>query len=258
MATAAPPVHVRWLTAFVDLPAVHFDVGAQFWQDVTRSDRSAPRGDDGEFATLIPPDGDPYLRVQRTDEGPRIHLDLHVDSVDDARRQAEALGARHCDPSVERGHAIMTSPTGMTFCFVDYHGEAARTLPGPSGVEHRLDQVCIDVPDDRFDRETSFWSDLTAWDLNQSRLAEFAVLSQPPTSPIRLLFQRLGADDGAETSRAHLDLACGEHVDAVRAEHERLGATFVHPGTVWTTMRDPAGLPYCLTRRDPDSGLVQS
>jgi hypothetical protein len=26
----------------------------------------------------------------------------------------------------------------------------------------------------------------------------------------------------------------------------------------WTTMLDPSGLPYCLTRRNPDTGLVAS
>jgi hypothetical protein len=246
-------VEIRWLTVFIDLPADRFDRGAAFWQKVTESRLSAPRGADAQFATLAPPNGDAYVRVQRTPAGPRIHLDLHVDSIAAARHAAEQAGAI---VDVDLGHVIMRSPTGLTFCLVSYHGESRRPAPAHNGLEHRLDQVCIDVPATLCEQETGFWQALTGWDLHRSQLAEFAVLDPPPTAPLRLLFQRLGTDDAAEVTRAHLDLACGQRVDGVRHLHERLGAEFVANGLRWTTMRDPAGMLYRLTQRDPTTGPI--
>src|SRR5690242_21756260 len=88
---------LRWLTIFLDFPAGSFDAGTAFWQAVTGSGLSPARGADGEFATLLPPAGDAYLRVQRLRDGAGgCHLDLHVDtatgSLDAAAARAEAAG----------------------------------------------------------------------------------------------------------------------------------------------------------------------
>ncbi len=73
---------VHWLTAFIDHPTAGSDSVVRFWQVATGSAVSARRGDRGQFATLLPPDGDSYLRVQETDDGSAgIHIDLHVDDV---------------------------------------------------------------------------------------------------------------------------------------------------------------------------------
>lgn len=244
---------VRWLTAFLDLPADRFEAGVAFWTGVTGTRLSDARGTDGQFATLIPGSGDAHLRVQRTAQPPRIHLDLHVDSIDDARQTAERLGAT---VDVDLGHVVMTSPGGFTFCFVAHRGEFRRPAPAHPGLEHRLDQVCLDIPASMFESETEFWHALTGWELRQSALPEYASLAQPGGMPLRVLFQRLGTDDVATRPRAHLDIACGERVAEVRTLHERLGAEFVAAGLRWTTMRDPAGLLYCLTERDVTTGLI--
>lgn len=247
-------MEVRWLTAFLDLPADRFDLGVTFWMAVTQTRRSRPRGAVGQFATLIPPTGDAHLRVQRTSQPPRIHLDLHVDSVDDARQTAERLGAT---VDVDLRHVIMNSPGGFTFCFVADRGESRRPGPAHPGLEHRLDQVCLDIPATMFEAEIDFWHSLTGWDLHRSTLPEFASLAQPDGFPWRLLFQRLGADDDATQPRAHLDVACGDRVAEVRTLHERFGAKFVADGLRWVTMRDPAGMLYCLTQRDVATGLIE-
>src|SRR4051812_20897175 len=84
-----------WLSAFLDLPPDRYDAGVSFWEDVTAFQRSSPRGPHDEFATLVPPAGDDYLKVQRVGEGaPRLHLDVHVE---DPRTAADGLagdGAR--------------------------------------------------------------------------------------------------------------------------------------------------------------------
>ncbi len=244
---------IRWLTAFIDLPVDTFDRGTAFWRRVTGTDLSEARGDEGQFATLVFPDGDSYVRVQRTEVGPRIHLDLHVDSIAETRRTAEALGAVvDADP----GHVIMRSPNGFTFCLVSHHGESVRPAAVHEGAEHRLDQICLDVPAELFEFEARFWQALTGWELRTSKLGEFASLAQPASSPLRVLFQRLGEDDAGQTTRAHLDIACGAKVGDVRERHEAWGAVFVAEGPFWTTMRDPAGMLYCLTQRNLETGQL--
>lgn len=241
------------MTGFIDLPSETFALATAFWRRVTESQLSPPRGDDGEFQTLIPRNGDAYVRVQRTSHGPRVHLDVHVDSIEDACQAAERLGAV---VDAHLGHVVMRSPTGFTFCFVSHHGESLRPEPIATPVAHRLDQMCIDVPAALFDREIEFWHALTGWELHHSRLPEFAYLDQPSTLPLRLLFQRLGDDDRREATSAHLDIACGRAVDSVSQLHEEFGAEFVSHGIRWTTMLDPAGMPYCLTQRAVATGQV--
>lgn len=246
-------MEIRWLSAYVDLPADVFGVGTRFWQAVTGSDRSDPSGKYGEYSALIPPTGDPYLEVQVVgDDRPRIHLDLHVDSKPEAADRAVGLGARVV---ADRGWLVMESPGGFLFCFVSYDGESKRAMPF-SDLPHRLDQVSIDVPAVVFESESRFWSDLTGWEIQPSALDEFARLSTPASLPYRILMQRLGEDDAGNSVRAHLDIACGDNIDRIAARHEGLGAVNLGRRRYWVTMQDPAGLPYCLTPRDPFTGAV--
>ena len=86
---------IKWLTAFIDLPAERFDAGSLFWTTVTGSTTSGFRGPAQEFATLLPADGDPYLRVQQLRAGRGgIHLALYTDRVAVLVRDAAGLGAR--------------------------------------------------------------------------------------------------------------------------------------------------------------------
>ncbi len=80
-------VCIGWLTAFVDRDGVTFNEAVRFWLAATGSTLSTPRGDHTEFATLVPFDGDAYLRVQRVDVGGGSHLDLHVRQCRGIRRE---------------------------------------------------------------------------------------------------------------------------------------------------------------------------
>ncbi len=119
----------------------------------------------------------------------------------------------------------------------------------PGGSAIRIDQLCLDTPAQTYDDECRFWADLTGWELGDSPLAQFRRLTGPAGMPVRLLLQRTGDPPGTPVS-AHPDLACSG-VAAEVARHEGLGATRSRDGDRWITMRDPAGLPYCITRRDP-------
>ncbi|MEV7626463.1 VOC family protein [Actinoplanes sp. NPDC089786] len=224
---------VRWLTGFLDAQ----DRSAEdFWCAVTGSSLSARRGG-GRFATLVPADGDAYLRVQVTSSpGPAsCHLDLHGSPVvPPGGRLVLAEG----DLSVYR------SPAGLPFCVVPASERFVR--PGPVGGA-LVDQMCLDVPEALFEREAEFWASLTGFTRRPSDLPEFEVLERGEGLALRVLMQRTGGP----AAGMHLDFAA-EDVAATVARHVGLGASVVRrvPGQ-WTTLRDPAGREYCVTARSP-------
>jgi hypothetical protein len=204
---------LRWITVFLDFPAPAFGPGVAFWREVTGYGLSAPRGESGEFATLLPPDGDAYLRVQRVPAGPGgCHLDLHVDTasefLDGAASRAVRLGPSVLHRDDEDGLIVARSPAGLAFCLMHWAGETV--VPGPLVTPDgttRVDTLCIDVPPERFQEECSFWA------------------------------------------RAHVDLGCTDELAIGR--QVGLGARVVGTHGRWTVLTDPAGREYCLVSRDP-------
>jgi len=252
---------VSWVTAFLDLPPDVHAAGTHFWSAVTGYAVSAPRGEHAEFTTLLPPVGDPYLKIQRTAAGgadvtgPGVHLDLHVTSASQSAARAEALGAEVAHRS-EHGYVVLRSPGGFVFCLV-HEPLSERPWPTrwPQAHESVVDQVCLDIPHDAYDTECAFWAELTGWPVRGSvRRTEFRHLVRPDGIPIRLLLQRLGEPATGVVS-GHLDLASDDRPAEI-ARHRGLGAVVVADrGGGWTTLRDPAGALYCITDRDPRSGL---
>ncbi len=247
---------VRWLTAFIDRPAASHDAAARFWSALTASALSPSRGQHGQFATLIPPDGDAYLRAQRLAEGPAgTHLDVHVDDIGASARRAVDAGARQVQAYDDV--VVLRSPAGLPWCVVEHHGERSRPPPlpaGDTGELHLVDQICIDIPASRFDEECAFWSRITGWEVRQSSLrSEFRYLVRPDACPLRVLLQRLEEQHGV--ARAHLDVASTD-VEQVVAHHVRLGATIRGLFDHWTVLADPSGVRYCVTARDPRTGVI--
>ncbi len=247
-------MEILWLTAFIDRDESDHQEAIDFWQQVAATGLSERHGSAGEFVTLTPPDGDAHLRLQRTTDG-RVgcHLDLHVDDVEEATAAALRSGAviTHRDR-----HVALHSPGEMEFCFVAPHGESAASAPDRHDPPRAIDQLCIDVPHQLWETECAFWAALLDRDLATGALPEYAWMTQLTGLPIRLLFQRLGEDDTRTSVTAHLDLACGDNIDAIAAEHVALGATIRLSGRYWTTLTDPTGVEYCLTMRDPYTGTI--
>ncbi|MFJ6899381.1 VOC family protein [Streptomyces hokutonensis] len=238
---------IRWTYAFVDRPRALLDPAHAFWSAVTDTRLSEPRGEEGEFATLLVEGADACVKVQGVGTGAGgAHLDFSVEDVRTFVDSALRLGA---DTVAEHdGWAVLRSPAGQLFCAVPWHGESLRP---PVVAGSRLDQVSLDIGSGSYDAEVAFWSALLPdWASLRGALPEFHVLKPPPGLPIRILLQRLGEERPAS---AHLDLACAD-IAATTARHERLGASVVSHGTHWTVMRDPAGGVYCLTGRDPETG----
>lgn len=237
---------IRWLTLFFDNPRPTARAAETFWLQVTRSTLSARRG---EFATLIPPTGDPHLRMQDIDgDVAGCHLDVHVDDVVAEAERAVDLGA-----AVVADHGtylVLRSPGGLNTCIVRHDGETTESRPisWPGGQRSIVDQISIDAPAAAFDAEAGFWAGFTKWELRPGSLPEFAHLVRPANMPLRLLFQRLGDPTGRV--RAHADLAC-DGVAAETARHQELGATLVRKTEQWATLRDPADRDYCITGRIP-------
>lgn len=243
---------LRWITAFLDLPAASIEAGTAFWRAITGSGLSSVRGEHDEFATFIPRDGDPYLKVQRIGHGPpRLHLDLHTDEVPAFVDHALALGARVTQPG---DHVVMSSPGGFVFCVVDHPAGAAVPTPVPWwGGTSIVDQVCLDIPGPVLEEETAFWTALTGWEHRAGRFAEFTSLERPDGQPLRLLLQRLDSEDGPV--RAHFDLSSADRVAEV-VRHRSLDAALVNETGNWTVLCDPVGLEYCVTDRDPATGVL--
>ncbi|MEU0673402.1 VOC family protein [Streptomyces sp. NPDC006172] len=248
MSSLAPGALVRWTYAFVDRPADGFERACAFWAAVTDTRVSSPRGEDGEFITLLPEGADACVKAQGVAGGDGgAHLDFCVENVPAFVEAASAVGAETV--AAHDGWSVLRSPAGQLFCAVPWHGESARP---PVVAGSRLDQVCVDVPPSAYDAEVAFWSGLLAgagggWTSRPGSLPQFHVVAPPAGLPIRILLQRL---DEERAVSAHLDLACGGGIDAVRARHEGLGATLVAVHPRWTVLRDPAGGLYCLTGRD--------
>jgi hypothetical protein len=247
-------VLIRWLTVFLDFPADDFDAGAAFWQQVTGYGRSSPRGADGEFATLLPPTGDAYLRVQRIRDGAGgCHLDLHVDTAAErlaaAAERAESAGARI--EGREPGLITARSPGGFPFCLVEWQGEAAVPPPraGGSGGVSRVDTLCLDVPPGDFETECGFWAGFTGRTALPAPVPGYARLTGPSGWPARLLLQRRDTVSPGDRVRGHLDFGCSDPGAAER--HVALGARVTDTQPHWTVLTDPAGREYCLVGRPP-------
>ena len=236
-----------WISAFVDLTPASYEEGLAFWRDVSGWDVSPVRGDDGEFITLLPPAGGDHLRVQRLASGrSRVHLDLHVGSPREAADRAVSLGAREV---ADLGHVVLASPGGFPFCLVGHRvADPAPSTEWPGGHRSIVDQVCLDIPSELFDRELEFWREVTGRELSDTTGGEFRRLPPPPEEPMQLLLQRLGEPLGEV--RAHLDLATTDRAAEIE-RHVALGARVVAPYDGWTVMTDPAGSAYCVTTRVP-------
>lgn len=246
-------MRIGWVTVFFDTPAAKESTTAQFWCAVTRTIRSERRGDTGQFASFLPAQGDPYLRIQRVDSGPGgHHLDLHTDEPTALVRRALALGAHLVHE--EDGLAVLASPGGFSHCIVD---EPLTQRPAPVAdsrtATSRVDQLCLDIPPGRYAGECDYWAQLTNWPLRPGALPEFSYLQRPEGIPVRLLLHR--CEQEADRVSAHLDLACSDAA-ATLARHVALGAELVAAHEFWTVMADPVGRRYCLTARHPESAPI--
>lgn len=243
-ASAAP----SWLTVFLDYPASEFDAGVEFWRAATGYRLSPFRGQDGEFASLVPSAGDDYLRVQRLGEGPtRLHLDVHVADPWSVAAELERAGAELVDES-RHSFVVLRSPAGFTFCLVS---GPASAVPAPAtwpfGHHSRVSRFCLDVPRKAYAAEVAFFRSLLG--------EEWVELDEPETA-LRpagraAVDVRLQPADLATSVTSHLHVA----TDDLEAEVDRLEslgamARAVRPGKA--ILEAPGGSALCVVEVDED------
>jgi hypothetical protein len=238
------------MTASLDTPVDSLATTKLFWSAVTGTDVGSGR----DAVTLQPPTGDPLLRVRAVEHPPaRVHVDIDVDDLATEIRRARSLGARVI--AQHHAHSVLASPGGLLFGLA--RSSTRRQRPPPvvdRGGRSLLDQICIDARPALFESEAAFWSAFTGWERRSGSLPEFDYLVRPEGMPLRVLLQRLG-DGPRQPVSAHLDFACDDVTGQVR-HHQARGAVLVRRMPSWATMRDPAGREYCLTARDPDTGVI--
>jgi hypothetical protein len=243
---------VRWMTASLDTPVSSESAAKAFWVAVTDTEPwRAPRVD---TVALQPRQGDPFLQIQVVDHPPaRIHFVIHDDDVAAEVAHRRSLGARLI--AQQHPRTLLASQGGFLFGVTSVCGKGRRPPPIETpGGRSLVDQICIDAHPMLFEPEAVFWSALTGWERRPTRRAEFEYLDCPRGIPLRVLLQRL--DDGPQTAvSAHVDFACDD-VDGLARHHQTLGAILVRRTPYWATMRDPAGREYCLTARNPDTGVL--
>jgi len=237
---------LAWTHVFIDVPADQVSTAQRFWAHVTGWSIGEPWGGHPEFTSLVPPEGDPYVHVQRIDGPARIHIDFAVAAVEPTADRLAALGA---DVGHRMPHwQVMASPGGLPFCLA---AETPHDVPvaarWPDGHRSRVGQVCIDAPQAVHRQEYAFWRAVTGWRAVDSHHPAFDGKLYPPSGgAVQLLLQRLGDDDGGRRTRAHIDLV----TDDVDAEVNRVvgaGARLLGPGEGWVALEDPVGLPFCVT-----------
>jgi Glyoxalase-like domain len=240
------------MTASLDTLASSEAASMAFWLAVTDTQPRRAPGDDA--VALHPRQGDAFLQFRVVEHPPpRVHLCIDVDDVASEVAHGLSLGARLI--AQQHSRTVLASPGGFLFGVTSVAEEFRRPPPiEASGGRSLVDQICIDAHPMLFEHEAAFWSALTGWERRPARLAEFEYLDRPRGIPLRVLLQRL--DDGPQKPvSAHLDIACDD-VDAHVRHHQTLGADLVRRTPYWATMRDPAGREYCLTARNPDTGVL--
>lgn len=220
--------------------------GDEFWSAALGWPLAA--GATRDVATFSPPGGDSFIQRWRVTEMPRVQVAFEVDDVVSETGRLLRLGA-----TADRGGPGLRSPGGWPVGLVEAR---PRRRPAaqrwPTGHRSRLVQVCIDSPPALHDHEVAFWAGALGWDWRDSDSPEFAGKLVRPGTSVRILLHRLGPDDGGTVVRAHLDLG----TDDLESESTRLvqiGAERLWTGRGWLTLRDPAGMLFCVTENSPDT-----
>lgn len=238
-----------WVHAVLDVPAQQHAPAADFWGRALGWPTGPPWTGHPELCSFEPPQGHPYVHLQRVEGPPRVHLDLESGDPGETVTRAVELGAE-----LVGEHDLwrtLLSPGGLPFCVLAADDrEPPPPSSWPDGHRSRLVQICVDSPAAAHDREVAFWRALLPGPWAGSDSPEFAgKWHDDDGSPIQLLFQEL--DEPTGPVRAHLDLG----TDDLPAEVRRLvdlGATDVEPGRGWHVLRDPAGLLFCATENSPE------
>ncbi len=196
------------------------------------------RADDGQevafqqVAEHLPPQWPGQERPQQ------LHLDLFVDGHEAAAKRAVKLGATRLADGAT--WITLADPAGHPFDLCQRDG---------AGPQPQLFAVTYDAPD--ASALAHFYAEILGMDVTYDG-PEGSLASGGGKS---LMFQQISDytppqwPDPAHPQQGHLDIIVDDldHLKAVAARAQELGATKLVEGDSWTTMADPAGHTFDLT-----------
>ncbi|MCV7420551.1 VOC family protein [Mycobacterium yunnanensis] len=224
-----------WVSAFLTFTDDDYDAGLTLWNELTGYSLSVDGG---------------FLSARRLNSGPSgVHLGVHVPDVGTAVGEVRRLGG-----SIDEGdeRLVGRSPGGLPFQLVDDRKpDTSAPSQWPGAHTSMVDQISIDIPQEHWNSESTFWSTLTGWETQTiPGLDEYAFLIRPPGAPLRIILQRLGEPTGSV--RAHIDWAVSDRA-AETERHVAAGARVLQVNPIWTVL--DGVLTYCVTDRNPATGL---
>jgi catechol-2,3-dioxygenase len=168
----------------------------------------------------------------------QLHLDLLVDGHQEAAQRAAALGATRLADGAT--WITLADPAGHPFDLCQRDGV---------GPQMQLYAATIDAPD--ASALARFYAGLLGMEVTYDG-PEGALVAGGGRS---LMFQQVSDykppqwPDPAHPQQGHLDVVVDDpdHLKAVTAAAEELGATRLGDGATWITLADPAGHPFCLS-----------
>jgi catechol-2,3-dioxygenase len=168
----------------------------------------------------------------------QVHLDLLVDGHEEAAGRAVALGATRLADGAS--WITLADPAGHPFDLCQRDGV---------GPQMQLFAATVDAPD--ASALARFYADLLGMAVTYDG-PEGALIAGSGKS---LMFQQVSDyappqwPDPAHPQQAHLDVIVDgpDHLKAVTARAEELGATRLADGATWVTLADPAGHPFDLS-----------
>ena len=98
----------------IDCEAGQLDSALAFWSGLFGC--SGKVDEDGKYAVLKTPSGEPKVLIQAVDHAPRVHLDVESDDREAEALRLEALGAKRI--AAIKSWIVMEAPTGHRFCIV--------------------------------------------------------------------------------------------------------------------------------------------
>ena len=249
-----------WLTAFLDLAGGGVPTAAR--QVLARGHR-VRRCHRHEASTASSPRWSPrpattICGCSGSTSGPaRIHLDLHVADPRAAADRAVVASARSRGGARPTGTSCSRSPGGLTFCFVA-HPAARCGRPRRRGrrVTGRWSTRCASTCRGAlYDVEAAFWAAVLEAEPERAAAPAGVLLAAArPAAGARRAAAAAGPRGRARW--AHTSTWAPATAPAEVARHVALGAELVVAEEFWTVLRDPAGLTYCITDRDPRTGRL--
>jgi len=107
----------RFAGIIIDCETDDLDAAAEFWSAALGYPRKAQEDEDSDiYRTLLTPERETYVEVQKVPHASRVHLDIETDDVEAEVARLEALGARRIEKV--RTFWVMEAPTGQRFCVV--------------------------------------------------------------------------------------------------------------------------------------------